>query len=176
MWEIFKTFFILGCISFGGPAAHIGYFRSTFVQRLAWLNEKQYADIVALSQFLPGPGSSQVGFAIGYHRAGLIGALLAFLGFTLPSIGLMLLLVVSTAQLMDNSLFLSVIHGLKLLAVVVVFDAVLGMYKNFCKDNTRIFLCLLTACVLLIWPGIFSQLLVLIGAAAIGVLLLKEKH
>ncbi|TEW52028.1 chromate efflux transporter [Psychromonas algicola] len=176
MWEIFKTFFILGCISFGGPAAHIGYFRSTFVQRLAWLNEKQYADIVALSQFLPGPGSSQVGFAVGYHRAGLAGALFAFLGFTLPSIALMLLLVVTTAQLTDNSLFLSVIHGLKLLAVVVVFDAVLGMYKNFCKDNVRIFLCLLTACVLLIWPGIFSQLLVLIGAATIGVLLLKEKH
>ena len=95
MWEIFKTFFVLGCISFGGPAAHIGYFRETFVQRLAWLSEKQYADFVALSQFLPGPGSSQVGFAIGYHRAGLTGACCAFLGFTLPSIIIMLLLVIS---------------------------------------------------------------------------------
>jgi len=173
MWEIFKTFFILGCISFGGPAAHIGYFRTTFVDRLAWLNEKKYADIVALSQFLPGPGSSQVGFAIGYHRGGLAGAMLAFLGFTLPSIALMLLLVVSAAQLMESEVFLSVIHALKLLAVVVVFDAVLGMYKNFCKDNTRIFLCVFTACVLLIWPGILSQLLVLMAAAIIGLLLLK---
>ena len=173
MWHIFSTFFILGCISFGGPAAHIGYFRKTFVQRLAWLSEKQYAEFVALSQFLPGPGSSQVGFAIGYHRAGLVGACLAFLGFTLPSIGLMLLLVISAAQLTDSSLFLSVIHGLKLLAVVVVFDAVLGMYKNFCKDNTRIFLCLLTACVMLIFPGIISQLLVLVAAATIGILFLK---
>jgi len=173
MWEIFKTFFILGCISFGGPAAHIGYFRATFVTRLAWLNENKYADIVALSQFLPGPGSSQVGFAIGYHRAGLMGACFAFLGFTLPSIGLILLLVMSTAQLMEHSLFLSVIHGLKLLAVVVVLDAALGMYKSFCKDNTRIFICLLTACTLLIWPGILSQLLVLIGAAILGILLLK---
>jgi chromate transporter len=175
MWSIFKTFFALGCISFGGPAAHIGYFRKTFVQRLAWLTEKQYAEFVALSQFLPGPGSSQVGFAIGYHRAGLMGAFFAFLGFTLPSIVLMLLLVISAGLLADNTLFLSVIHGLKLLAVVVVFDAVLGMYKNFCKDNARIFLCLLTACVLLLWPSILSQLLVLMVAAVIGMLFLKEK-
>jgi len=176
MWEIFKTFLILGCMSFGGPAAHIGYFRATFVQRLAWLNEKKYADIVALSQFLPGPGSSQVGFAIGYHRAGLMGAVCAFLGFTLPSIGLMVLLAVSASVLMDSPLFLSVIHGLKLLAVVVVFDAVLGMYKNFCKDNTRIALCVFTACVLLIWPSILSQLLVLISAGVIGCLLLKPNQ
>jgi len=173
MWHIFRTFFVLGCISFGGPAAHIGYFRKTFVERLGWLGEKQYAEFIALSQFLPGPGSSQVGFAIGYHRGGLAGACFAFLGFTLPSIALMLLLVVSAEQLTDSTLFLSVIHGLKLLAVVVVFDAVLGMYKNFCKDNTRIFLCLLTACVLLIWPGIFSQLLMLIAAALLGILFLK---
>jgi len=176
MWEIFKTFFILGCISFGGPAAHIGYFRTTFVDRLAWLNEKKYADIVALSQFLPGPGSSQVGFAIGYHRGGLAGAVFAFLGFTLPSIVLMLLLVMSAAQLMESTVFLSVIHGLKLLAVVVVFDAVLGMYKNFCKDNTRIFLCVFSACVMLMWPGILSQLLVLISAGVIGCLLLKPSQ
>ena len=174
MWEIFKTFFILGCISFGGPAAHIGYFRETFVQRLAWLSEKQYADFVALSQFLPGPGSSQVGFAIGYHRAGLTGACCAFLGFTLPSIIIMLLLVISAGQLAGHHLFQSVIHGLKLLAVVVVFDAVLMMYKNFCKDNTRIFLCLLTATTLLVIPGLLSQILVLIIAALVGVFLLKD--
>tara|TARA_R110001592_G_scaffold355280_2_gene655712 strand:+ start:1181 stop:2353 length:1173 start_codon:yes stop_codon:yes gene_type:complete len=175
MWEIFRTFFVLGCISFGGPAAHIGYFRETFVQRLAWLSDKQYADYVALSQFLPGPGSSQVGFAIGYHRSGLMGACCAFLGFTLPSIIVMLLLVVSADHLTGNSFFISVIHGLKLLAVVVVFDAVLMMYKNFCKDNIRISLCLFSACVLLIFPGVFEQIFVLIVAAAIGILFLKTK-
>lgn len=174
MWELFKTFFILGCISFGGPAAHIGYFRSTFVDKLTWLTEKQYADIVALSQFLPGPGSSQVGFAIGYHKAGLLGAILAFLGFTLPSILLMLILVMSAGQLSENTLFQAITHGLKLLAVVVVLDAVLLMYKNFCQDNKRIMLCLLSACVLLIWPGIISQISVLIFAALMGILYLKN--
>jgi len=174
MWEIFKTFFILGCISFGGPAAHIGYFRETFVQRLAWLSERQYAEFVALSQFLPGPGSSQVGFAIGYHRLGLKGAFSAFLGFTIPSIAIMLLLVMSAGELAGNDVFQSVIHGLKLLAVVVVFDAVLVMYKNFCKDTPRILLCLITACTLLISPGVIEQILVLIFAAIIGVFFLKE--
>lgn len=175
MWEIFRIFFVLGCISFGGPAAHIGYFRDTFVQRLAWLSDKQYADYVALSQFLPGPGSSQVGFAIGYHRSGLMGACCAFLGFTLPSIIIMLLLVVSAGHLTESSLFESVIHGLKLLAVVVVFDAVLMMYKNFCKDNIRISLCLFSACVLLMFPGVMEQVFVLIVAAVIGVLFLKTE-
>lgn len=175
MWLLFRTFFILGCVSFGGPAAHIGYFRTTFVQRLSWLSEKEYADIVALSQFLPGPGSSQVGFAIGYHRLGVIGACLAFVGFTLPSIILMLFFVVSANHLTDNSLFISVIHALKLLAVVVVFDAVLSMYNNFCKQKLSVFLCLLTACVLLIVPGIITQLLALIFSALVGAFYLKPK-
>ena len=174
MWEIFKTFFVLGCISFGGPAAHIGYFRETFVQRLAWLSERQYAEYVALSQFLPGPGSSQVGFAIGYHRLGLKGACSAFLGFTIPSVTIMLLLVISAGELAGNDIFQSVIHGLKLLAVVVVLDAILLMYKNFCKDTPRILLCLITACTLLISPGVLEQILVLIFAAVIGVFFLKE--
>lgn len=175
MWLLFGTFFILGCVSFGGPAAHIGYFRTTFVKRLSWLSEKEYADIVALSQFLPGPGSSQVGFAIGYQRLGRIGACLAFVGFTLPSIILMLLFVVSANHLTDNSLFISVIHGLKLLSVVVVFDAVLSMYNNFCKQKLTVFLCLLTACVLLIAPGILTQLLALIFSALVGTFYLKPK-
>lgn len=175
MWEIFRAFFVLGCISFGGPAAHIGYFRKTFVQRLAWLSDKQYADYVALSQFLPGPGSSQVGFAIGYHRSGLMGACCAFLGFTLPSIIVMLLFVVSADHLTGDSHFESVIHGLKLLAVVVVFDAVLMMYKNFCKGNIRIFLCFFSACVLLMFPGVMGQIFVLMVAVVIGILFLKTE-
>lgn len=175
MWNIFKTFLLLGCYSFGGPAAHIAYFRETFVQRLAWLSERQYAEFVALSQFLPGPGSSQVGFAIGYHRAGLKGAICAFLGFTLPSILLVGLLAVSAGYLTDSSIFLSIIHGLKLLAVVVVLDAVLMMYKQFCKDKAHILLCLLSACALLVIPSVATQLLVLLFAAIIGVVLFKLK-
>ncbi|WP_417696219.1 chromate efflux transporter [Psychromonas sp.] len=176
MWNIFKTFLLLGCYSFGGPAAHIAYFRETFVQRLAWLSERQYAEFVALSQFLPGPGSSQVGFAIGYHRAGLKGAICAFLGFTLPSIILVSILAVSAGYLTDNSIFHSVIHGLKLLAVVVVLDAVLMMYKQFCKDKAHISLCLLSACALLVMPSVSTQLLVLLLAALTGVVLFKMKE
>ncbi|WP_413693992.1 chromate efflux transporter [Psychromonas sp. KJ10-2] len=176
MWNIFKTFLLLGCYSFGGPAAHIAYFRETFVQRLAWLSERQYAEYVALSQFLPGPGSSQVGFAIGYHRAGLKGAISAFLGFTLPSVLLVGLLAVSAGYLTDNSFFHSVIHGLKLLAVVVVFDAVLMMFKQFCKDKAHVALCLLSACVLLVMPSVATQLLVLLFAVLTGVLLFKLKQ
>ncbi|WP_409438993.1 chromate efflux transporter [Psychromonas sp. GE-S-Ul-11] len=176
MWNIFKTFLLLGCYSFGGPAAHIAYFRETFVQRLAWLSERQYAEFVALSQFLPGPGSSQVGFAIGYHRAGLKGAICAFLGFTLPSIMLVSILAISAGYLIDNSIFHSVIHGLKLLAVVVVLDAVLMMYKQFCKDKAHISLCLLSACALLVMPSVITQLLVLLLAALTGVVLFKMKE
>jgi len=84
-WSIFLRFLLLGCVSFGGPAAHIGYFRERFVEREKWLDDAAYGRLVALSQFLPGPGSSQVGFALGYRRAGILGALAAFLGFTLPS-------------------------------------------------------------------------------------------
>ncbi len=101
----FCTFFSLGLVSFGGPAAHIGYFRKTFVEELGWLDDKDYASLVALSQFLPGPGSSQVGFAIGYRRGALPGAILAFIGFTLPSFLLMFLLAVSSYQYLSSDLF-----------------------------------------------------------------------
>ncbi|WP_099609582.1 chromate efflux transporter [Vibrio coralliilyticus] len=168
MLSIFKTFFWLGWISFGGPAAHIGYFRNTFVEKLKWLDDKEYAQIVALSQFLPGPGSSQVGFALGYKRGGLPGACMAFLGFTLPSVLIMLALAVLSSQLTETSLFQNIVHGLKLLAVVVVADATWGMYKNFCKEKLSVSLCLLTATSLLVLPDIATQMLVLVIAALIG--------
>ncbi|OIQ25676.1 chromate efflux transporter [uncultured Vibrio sp.] len=168
MLSIFKIFFALGWISFGGPAAHIGYFRSTFVEKKKWLDDHEYGQIVALSQFLPGPGSSQVGFAIGYKRGGLGGACMAFLGFTLPSIIIMLALAALSSQLTDNSVFQSVIHGLKLLAVVVVADAAWGMYKNFCKQTLTVGLCVATAIALLLLPSISTQIAVLLIAGAIG--------
>ncbi|UPR35166.1 chromate efflux transporter [Vibrio cyclitrophicus] len=168
MLSIFKTFFWLGWISFGGPAAHIGYFRKTFVEKLNWLSDEEYGQIIALSQFLPGPGSSQVGFAVGYKKGGLTGAIAAFVGFTSPSVILMLILALVSNQLLEAPLFISIIHGLKLLAVVVVADATFGMYKNFCQSKIATALCVFTAIVLLLIPGIWPQVLVLLFAAMVG--------
>ncbi|MEZ9883043.1 chromate efflux transporter [Vibrio splendidus] len=168
MLSIFKTFFLLGWISFGGPAAHIGYFRKTFVEKLNWLSDEEYGQIVALSQFLPGPGSSQVGFAVGYKKGGLTGAIAAFVGFTSPSVILMLILALVSNQLLEAPLFISIIHGLKLLAVVVVADATFGMYKNFCQSKIATALCVITTIVLLLIPGIWPQVLVLLFASMVG--------
>ncbi|MGT3784761.1 chromate efflux transporter [Vibrio cholerae] len=168
MLTIFKTFFALGWVSFGGPAAHIGYFRHTFVEKLGWVSEQEYAQFVALSQFLPGPGSSQVGFAIGYHRGGLTGAWAAFLGFTLPSVLIMLLLAGLSSHLLDTPLFEQVIHGLKLLAIIVVADACLTMYRNFCQQRLTAGLCVLTAVAITLAPGLITQFAVLLIAAFVG--------
>ncbi|HDZ9245213.1 chorismate-binding protein [Vibrio cholerae] len=168
MLTIFRTFFALGWVSFGGPAAHIGYFRHTFVEKLRWVSEQEYAQFVALSQFLPGPGSSQVGFAIGYHRGGLAGAWAAFLGFTLPSVLIMLLLAGLSSHLLDTPLFEQVIHGLKLLAIIVVADACLTMYRNFCQQRLTAGLCVLTAVAITLAPGLLTQFAVLLLAALVG--------
>jgi len=175
MFTIFKTFFWLGWISFGGPAAHIGYFRQTFVEKLQWLDDSEYAQIVALSQFSPGPGSSQVGFALGYKRGGLGGACAAFVGFTMPSVLIMLVLAMVSSQVTDTALFQNIVHGLKLLAVVVVADATWGMYKNFCQTKLTAGLCVATAIALLLVPGITTQMLVLIIAGMVGVRYLKKE-
>ena len=167
--EVFWRFLLLGCVSFGGPAAHIGYFRTTFVEKLKWLDDDAYARLVALSQFLPGPGSSQVGFAIGVNRAGWLGGLAAFIGFTLPSFVLLTLLATLTLQHTDSDLLTGAIHGLKLLAVVVVADACLGMYRNFCKNQWTMAIAVLTAVVLLMLPGIGSQIVLLIATAGFGI-------
>ncbi|MGR3267248.1 chromate efflux transporter [Vibrio vulnificus] len=176
MLQIFKTFFWLGWISFGGPAAHIGYFRHTFVEKLKWISDEEYAQLVALSQFLPGPGSSQVGFGLGYKKGGLPGACAAFLGFTLPSVVIMLLLALVSSQVTDTALFQNVVHGLKLLAVVVVTDAAWGMYKNFCKTPLTVGISVATAVALLVFSGIATQMVVLIIAALIGVIALKGEN
>lgn len=169
MWQIFVRFLSLGLVSFGGPAAHIGYFRQTFVSDLKWLDDKHYASLVALSQFMPGPGSSQVGFAIGYHKGGLPGGVAAFIGFTLPSFILLFALAVTSAQWLESSLFQGVIHGLKLLAVVVVADAVWIMFNQFCRAHVAKLLMLLSCTVLIVYASLLSQVLLLVVAAAIGV-------
>ena len=168
MWELFWRFLALGCISFGGPAAHLGYFRTVFVERLKWLDETAYGRLIALSQFLPGPSSSQVGFAIGYQRGGVAGGVAVFLGFTLPSFLLLFLLATAGGTLTDTVYFGGFVKGLKLLAVVVVADAVLGMYSTFCKSRLTGTLCILTASALLIVPSMAVQFTVLAACALVG--------
>lgn len=168
MWELFWRFLALGCISFGGPVAHLGYFRTAFVDRLKWLDEASYGRLVALSQFLPGPSSSQVGFAIGYQRAGVAGGVAVFLGFTLPSFVLLYLLAIAGSTVTDTVYFGGFVKGLKLLAVVVVADAVLGMYSTFCRSRLAGAICILTASALLVAPSMATQFAVLAAGALAG--------
>lgn len=172
--DIFIKFFSLGCVSFGGPAAHIGYFQQAFVEKHKWLNAAEYGRIVALSQFLPGPGSSQVGFAIGYHRAGLFGAIAAFVAFTLPSVILMLTLAFVGFQYADAITFQGVIYGLKLLAVVVVLDAILSMAKSFCQSWVNRGITLISAIALVSFSSSLIQVLVIALAALVGFILTKR--
>jgi chromate transporter len=172
--ELFWRFLLLGFVSFGGPAAHIGYFRTAFVEKLKWLDDKAYANLIALSQFLPGPSSSQVGFAIGLNYGGLGGAIAAFFGFTLPSFLLLYLLAVLDVSSAQSHLLDGMINGLKLFAVVVVADAIYGMYKSFCKDFLTKSVALMTAFALLFFATLFSQILVLLLAALIGMVYRKK--
>ena len=165
--QVFIQFLWLGCISFGGPAAHIGYFQRTFVQRLGWLTQAEFARLLALCQLLPGPASSQLGFAIGRHRAGLGGALSAFVGFTLPSFLLLLAAAIGIGQLGSNLWLDAALHGLKLLALIVVADAVFTMSRQFCATGMTQGIMVVTAAALWWQPGLLTQLLMLAGAALI---------
>jgi chromate transporter len=167
--EIFWRFLLLGCVSFGGPAAHIGYFQRTFVKKLEWLSNDGYGKLISLSQFLPGPSSSQIGFAIGLQKAGLAGGIAAFLGFTLPSFILMYWLAVAVNLDNPASWLLSVISGLKLLAVVIVLDAVITMFRSFCKSRLSVLIVLLSVLILIIYQSFYTQMLVLLIAGLIGV-------
>ncbi|WP_440054791.1 chromate efflux transporter [Pseudoalteromonas sp. T1lg65] len=164
--SIFYQFFLLGCTSFGGPAAHLGFFKKHFVDNLNWVSASRYANMISLSQILPGPGSSQVGFAIGLEKGGILGGVAAFLGFTLPSFLIMVLLAMSTEHLSGSAL--GIISGLKLFAVVVVADAVLTMAKSFCKTTPLKVLAFLTTLSLLVVPALQMQLLVLLTSAAVA--------
>jgi chromate transporter len=161
--EVAGAFLRLGCLSFGGPIAHLGYLRAEFVEKRKWLDDAHYGDLVALCQFLPGPASSQVVFALGMQRAGLLGALVASACFTLPSALLMIGFAVGLARASDLA-GAGWLHGLKLAAVAVVAQAVWGMGKKLCPDRARLSLCLLAAAVLLAAPGAPTQL----GLIAVG--------
>ena len=167
MKDIFRQFLLLGLISFGGPAAHVGYFHRRFVDELQWLDEADFARLMALTQFLPGPASSQLGFAIGRVRGGLPGAVAAFVAFTFPSFLLMTLLAMYASALPDW-LQGGAINGLKWLAVIVVADAVWNMGKRFCTTPLTRGLALGVALLLLLWPTLYGQVLVLLVAAVIG--------
>lgn len=167
---ILLVFLRLGLTSFGGPVAHIGYFREEFVIRRRWIDEKGYADLVALGQFLPGPASSQVGFALGVLRGGLAGGAAAWLGFTMPSAVAMLMAAYGVDALTGET-GAGVVHGLKLVAVAVVAQAVWGMANGLCPDRPRASLAIVSAVALLLLPSAFTQIGVLLVGAAVGLAL-----
>ncbi|UZE36950.1 MULTISPECIES: chromate efflux transporter [Pseudomonas] len=169
---IFLIFLRLGLTSFGGPIAHLGYFRDEFVTRRQWLTERSYADLVALCQFLPGPASSQVGMALGLSRSGYSGALAAWAGFTLPSAILLILFALGISNHGDI-IAPGVLHGLKVVAVAVVAQAVWGMARNLCPDALRITIMAITTCVVLLVPSAWGQIGSIVVAAFAGVLLFK---
>ncbi|HEX9452825.1 MAG TPA: chromate efflux transporter [Candidatus Binatia bacterium] len=166
-FEVLGVALRLGLTSFGGPIAHLGYFRDEYVVRRKWLDEKSYADLVALCQFLPGPASSQVGMAIGIARAGLPGALAAWLGFTLPS-ALLLVGFAFGVNAMGSAASAGWLHGLKVVAVAVVAQAVWGMAKFLCPDRQRATLAILAAIATLSWPSAVGQLILIIAAGLFG--------
>lgn len=179
VWQLFLIFLRLGLTSFGGPVAHIGYFRQEFVERRRWLSEQQYLDVVALCQFLPGPASSQVGMAIGLYRGHYAGALAAWLGFTLPSAALLSALALGLSKY-PQLLSAGLLHGLKLVAVAVVIQAVWGMSKALGFDRNRLLIMASATLFLTLgpafWPalaGVSGQLSVLLGGALCGALLLR---
>lgn len=161
--EVLLVFLKLGMTSFGGPVAHLGYFRTEFVERRRWLDDKSYGDLVALCQFLPGPASSQVGMALGLRRAGWTGALAAWLGFTLPSAVALILFAYGVAEWSAPAAS-GAVHGLKVVAVAVVAQAVWGMAKSLCPDRLRAGIAIIAALVVLALPTAAGQ----VGAIVLG--------
>src|SRR2546430_7990424 len=155
--EVLAVFLRLGLTSFGGPVAHLGYFREEFVARRRWLDDRAYADLVALCQFLPGPASSQVGIAIGLSRAGYAGALAAWTGFTLPSAIALVLFAYGVSALGDVT-EAGWLHGLKVVAVAVVAQAVLGMMQSPVPDRERATMAVLAALIVLAIPTSWGQI------------------
>jgi len=168
--EVFLVFLRMGLTSFGGPVAHLGYFREEFVVRRQWLDDRSYADLVALCQFLPGPASSQVGLAIGLSRASYLGALAAWAGFTLPSTIALVVFAYSLATL-EGALGMGWLHGLKVAAVAVVALAVLGMARSLAPDRERATLAVAGAVVAIAVPNAWGQIGAIVLGAIIGLML-----
>lgn len=168
-----RVFLKLGNTSFGGPIAHLGYFRAEFVSRRAWMGEREFAELLALCQFLPGPASSQLGFAIGLHRAGWRGALAAFAGFTLPSAALMTAFAFG-ATLFRGTLGAGALAGLQIAAVAIVAQAVLGMARSLTPDARRAGIAAVGAILTLGWAGSLGQLAAIVLGAVAGFALCRE--
>ncbi len=171
-WTVFWIFLRLGLTSFGGPVAHLGFFREEFVTRRQWLSDRSYADLVALCQFLPGPASSQVGIALGFSRAGYSGALAAWAGFTLPSAIVLILFAIGISSV-GTSFSAGALQGLKIVAVAVVAQAVWGMARSLCTDVKRITIMMVATCAVLLMPSVWSQVGVILAAGLAGLALFK---
>ncbi len=173
--EIFAAFLKLGVTSFGGPIAHLGYFRNELVIRRRWIDERGYADLVALCQFLPGPASSQVGFALGLLRGGPLGALAAWAGFTLPSAILLVLFAFATAtsRTAANS---DIVHGLKAVAVAIVAQAVWGMARTLCPDKARTAIALGAVLIVIFASGAFAQVAAILAGGLAGLWLCRSNN
>jgi len=171
--EVLLVFLRLGVSCFGGPIAHIGYFRDEFVTRRRWLDEQAYADLVALCQFLPGPASSQTGFAIGLMRAGYLGGLAAWTGFTLPSAFLLLLFAYGVGSL-GGPLGSGLIHGLKLVAVAIVAQAVWGMARSLCPDRERASIAAMAALLILFSTSSVAQIAAIVLGGVAGLILCRD--
>ena len=170
--EILAVSTKLGLTSFGGPTAHLGYFHNEYIQKRKWMDEKSYADLVALCQFLPGPASSQVGIGIGVARAGVLGGIVSFIGFTLPSvIALIIFALILQAFDVNQSGW---IHGLKIVAVAVVAHAIIGMAHNLTPDLKRKGIALFALVATLFWQTTFTQVLVIVISALFGYFLYKQ--
>ena len=173
--EVLIAFLKLGFTSFGGPIAHLGYFRAEFVERRRWLDDRSYGDLVALCQFLPGPASSQVGMALGLRRAGWPGALAAWIGFTLPSAIALILFAYGVAE-WSGLATSGAVHGLKVVAVAVVAQAVWGMAKSLCPDRLRAGVAIGAVLVVLAAPGASGQIAAIVLGGLIGRWALKLEH
>lgn len=173
-FEVLRVSLRLGLTSFGGPIAHLGYFRDEYVVRRKWLDEATYADLVALCQFLPGPASSQVGIAIGLLRGGYLGALAAWVGFTLPS-ALALVLFAYGVETLGGALGSGWLHGLKVVAVAVVAQAVLGMMRSLAPDRERATLAVVAAAIVLAVPSAWGQIGAIVLGGIVGVAFFKNE-
>jgi len=172
--EVLLAFLKLGVSCFGGPIAHLGYFRDEFVVRRRWLDEQAYADLVALCQFLPGPASSQTGFAIGLMRAGYLGGLAAWTGFTLPS-AIVLVLFAYGAGALSGPVGAGLLHGLKLTAVAIVAQAVWGMARNLCPDRERASIAVVAALIILFSTASIAQIGVIVLGGLAGLWLCRSE-
>lgn len=175
IFQVFMTAFKLGCTSFGGPIAHLSYFHDEYVTKKKWISAHAYADLVALCQFLPGPASSQVGMAIGLSRAGILGAIASWIGFTLPSAFILIMFGLGLSYF-DVSHHKHWLHGLKVVAVAVVAQAILGMGKKLCPDKERLTIAAITSVILLFFSSAFLQILILILSGFIGIYFLQSKE